>query len=165
MIYSGNWTHRSAWNTYLYNLVANVCVIKKTVMHPRNDDSRRFERNADVIVDRSSWLHCKLPVYTAERWSLATLPWTYPKRNKMAAILQTTCSNVYSWMKIFLFWLQFHYFFSMGQIDNGISLFQVMALCRTGEQALSEPMIASLLVRLWVFKSRCVKPWRLRTSY
>ena len=65
----------------------------------------------------------KLPQYSHEwvpkiaiTWHNNTLIWmsdwlslTNWSRDKMAAIFQTTCSNAFSWMKMFEFWLQFHW--------------------------------------------------------
>ena len=34
--------------------------------------------------------------------------WTQWGRDKMAAIVQTTFSNAFSWMKVYKFWLRFH---------------------------------------------------------
>ena len=42
-------------------------------------------------------------------WSSLKLPLTHWGRDKMAAIFQTTFSNAFSWMKIYEFWLRFHW--------------------------------------------------------
>ena len=55
----------------------------------------------------------------------------------MAAILQTTFSNAFSWMKIAVF---FKYVCN-DPIDNNPALVQMMAWRQTGDKPLSEQMV------------------------
>ena len=58
-------------------------------------------------------------------------------RDKMAAILQTTFSNEFSSVKIFVFWFKFYW--NVG--TNEPTLNPVLAWCRTGDKPLTEPMV------------------------
>ena len=63
--------------------------------------------------------------------------------NKMADILQTTFSNAFSWIRIHIFWFNFHwYFFSADPMNFKPALVQVVVLLRTGENPFHELMIA-----------------------
>ena len=73
---------------------------------------------------------------------------THWGRDKMAAISQTTFSNVFSWMKTYEFRLRFHW--HSFWIHNIPSLVQIMAWRRPGDKPLSEPMMVNLLMH------RCV---------
>ena len=69
---------------------------------------------------------------------------THWGRDKMDAISQTTFPSAFSWMKMFDFWLKFHWSLSRRGINNISSLVQIMAWRRPGGKPLSEPMIISL---------------------
>ena len=57
--------------------------------------------------------------------------------DKMAAISQTIFSDAFLWMKGFVYWLRFHWSFT---IDNNQALVYVMAWRRIDDKPLSEPM-------------------------
>ena len=60
----------------------------------------------------------------------------------MVAIFQTTFtfSSAFSWMKIYKFWLRFHWnLFQKVQLKNIPTLVQIMAWHRPGDKPLSEP--------------------------
>ena len=61
-------------------------------------------------------------------------PWG---REKMAAVFQTTFSNAFSWMKIYIPLK----FVPKGSMTNIPALVQIMAWCRAGDKPLSEPML------------------------
>ena len=67
------------------------------------------------------------------------LPLTHWGREKMAAISQKIFSNAFSWVKSFVFWLEFHW--SLFPIDNKPALVQIMAWGRIGDKSLSEPIL------------------------
>ena len=71
--------------------------------------------------------------------------------DKMAAISQTTFSNVFSWMNMYKFCLSFHWSFFIP------ALVQIMAWCRPGNKPLSEPMMLSLLMHICITRPQCVK--------
>ena len=92
-----------------------------------------------------SWQHIRwrsryLCVSPPTKWT--HLISTYWDRDKIAAISQTTFSNVFSWMKMFEFWLKISLkFLPKGPIDKMAALVQIMAWRRTGDKPLSEPMM------------------------
>ena len=72
---------------------------------------------------------------------------THWGRDKMAAIFHTTYSNAFSWMKMYEFWLRFHWslFLRVKLTNNNIpALVQIMSWCPWGDKPLSEPMMAQL---------------------
>ena len=67
---------------------------------------------------------------------------THWGQDKMAAILQTTFSNAFFLMETFEFQIQFLFKrFPYGQIDKMSALVQMVAWSRTGDKALSDPMM------------------------
>ena len=65
---------------------------------------------------------------------------THLPRDKMAVISQTTFSNTFSWMKMYV--LQFLWsFVPKRPINNIPELFQIMAWRRIGDKPLYEPML------------------------
>ena len=63
----------------------------------------------------------------------------------MAAISQTTFSNIFPWLKVFVFWFDFPFKFVLkGPIDNKLALVQVMAGRRIGDKPLPEPMLIQI---------------------
>ena len=66
-------------------------------------------------------------------------------RDKMAAILQTTFSNAFSWMKVFGFRLIFHW-----NLFPRVQLVQIMAWRHPVDKPLSEPMMVNLLTHICV---------------
>ena len=64
-----------------------------------------------------------------------------PPPDKMAAISQTIFSDAFSWLKSFVFWLNFTEVFPKGPDDNNPVLVQIMAWRRIGDKPLSEPML------------------------
>ena len=68
----------------------------------------------------------------------------------MAAIFQTTFSNVFFLMKMYEFWLKSLKFVPRDQIDNIRALVQIMNWCRLGDKPLSEPMVVSLMAHICV---------------
>ena len=68
--------------------------------------------------------------------------WTHWGLYKMAAILQTSFSNAFSWMKYVCILIQISLkFITKGVIKKKTSLAEVMAWCRTGDKPLPEPMM------------------------
>ena len=80
---------------------------------------------------------------------------THWDRDKMAAISQTTFSNAFPVTKMCEFRLRFH-FFPKGSTNNIPALVQIMAWCRPGDKALSEPMMVSLLTYICVSRPQRV---------
>ena len=65
-------------------------------------------------------------------------------RDKIATISQTTFSNAFSWMKIFVFQFSIRIslkFVPKGPINNKSVLVQVMARRQRGDKPLSEPTL------------------------
>ena len=83
---------------------------------------------------------------------------THWGRDKMAAIIQTTFSSAFSWIKMYEFRLRFHWIFvPKGSINNIPSLVQIMAWRRPGDKPLSEPMMVSLLTHICVTRPQWLK--------
>ena len=60
----------------------------------------------------------------------------------MAAFSQKIFSDAFSWMKGFVFWLKFYWFFSRnGPIDNNAALINIIARRRMGDKQPSGPML------------------------
>ena len=82
----------------------------------------------------------------------------------MAAISQTTLSNVFSWMKMLEFGLKFVRKGPKGPINNIPALFQLMAWRRLGDKPLSEQMMIRLPTHICItrpqwFKSDMCNCW------
>ena len=76
----------------------------------------------------------------------------------MAAIIQTTFSNGFSWVRMYGFRLSFHWSFFLGGTINLIpALAQTMPWCRPGDKPLSEPVVVSLLTRICIARPQWVK--------
>ena len=84
-------------------------------------------------------------------------------RDKMAAIFQTTFSNAFFLMKMFKFWLRFHW--SLFPINNIPALVQIMAWRRPGDKPLSEPMMVSLLTHICVTRPQWVIDLQVAVLY
>ena len=70
---------------------------------------------------------------------------------KMAASLQTSFSNTFPEMKIFIFWFEFILRLAPKRsIDNEPALVHIMAWNRPGDKPLSEPCMVSLLSHIWI---------------
>ena len=91
---------------------------------------------------------------------------THWGQDKMAAIFQTF-SNVFSWMKMYQFWLiSFSLkFVPKGPISNVPALVQIMAWHLPGDKPLSEPMMVSLLTHICVTRPQWVKIWSRICAY
>ena len=77
----------------------------------------------------------------------------------MEAILQMTFSSAFSWMKIFEFWLKFHWsLFLRVQLTIFRALVQIMGWCRPGNKPLSEAVMLSLLMHICVTWPQWIKP-------
>ena len=61
--------------------------------------------------------------------------------DKMGAMFQTTMSNAFSYMKMYKFWLRFHWI--LFPMKNFPALVQMMAWHWPGDKPLSEPMMVS----------------------
>ena len=85
-------------------------------------------------------------------------PLTHWGRDKMDAILQTTCSSAFSWMKMFKFRLKFHWslFLKVQLTCTNPALFQITAWRRPGDTPLSEPMMVSSLMHICVTQPQWV---------
>ena len=93
-----------------------------------------------------AWVHLCHLLFTGAEAALSYWDW-----DKMAANLQTTLSNVFSWMiEISL------RFVPMGPINNIPALVQIMAWRRPGDKPLSEPMMVTLATYLCVTRSKWV---------
>ena len=57
-----------------------------------------------LFTDHESFVRCTLVCWYYRQSTLAH--WC---QDKMAAVFQTTLSNAFSWMKMLLFWLKFHW--------------------------------------------------------
>ena len=71
---------------------------------------------------------------------------THWGQNKMAAIYQTTFSNPFFWIKMFEYWLRFHWSLFL-RVQLAIMV-QIMAWRRPGDKPLSEPMMVTLLTHI-----------------
>ena len=78
---------------------------------------------------------------------------THRGRGKMAAIFQTTFSNAFSWIQMFVFRLTF---VPKGPINNIPVLVQIMAWRRPGDKPLSETVLVSLLTHICVTQPQWV---------
>ena len=72
--------------------------------------------------------------------------WTHWDRDKMAAILQTTFFNTFSWMRISI--KMSLKFVPKGPVKDIPTLIQIMAWRGPGDKPLSEPMMVSLLTHI-----------------
>ena len=81
----------------------------------------------------------------------------------MAAILQTTFSDAFSWMKINEFWpfKSSLKFVPYGPINNIPALVQIMAWCPPGHTPLSEPVMVRLPMHICVTRSQRIKLMQL----
>ena len=80
------------------------------------------------------------------------------RRDIMAAILQTTVSNAFSWMKMCKISIKIYLkFVPGGPINNIPALVQIMAKLRPGYKPLSEPMVIRLLTHICFTCSERVK--------
>ena len=111
-----------------------------------------------LVHPQPQWWQSSGPVYLQDGHL------THCGRNKMAAIFQMTFANTFSWMKMYEFWLKFHWSLFLGvQLTNDIPvLVQIMAWCRPGDKSLSELMMVSLLTHTCVTRPQWIK--RLITS-
>ena len=82
---------------------------------------------------------------------------THWNRAKIDAILQTTFSNGFSWMKMYEFRLTFHWSGPRGPINNIPTLVQIMAWRRPGDKPLSEPMMVRSPTHICVTELNWVK--------
>ena len=77
--------------------------------------------------------------------------------DKMAAIFQTTFSNVISGMKMHEFRLKFHcFYFAKSPFNNITALVQAVAWHQPGDKPLSEPRLVSLPTHLCVNRPQWV---------
>ena len=77
-------------------------------------------------------------------------------QDKMDAISQTTFSSVFSWIKIFEFWLRTLKFVPNVRINNIPALVQIMAWGRTGDKPLSEPVMVNSVTHICVTQPQWV---------
>ena len=75
---------------------------------------------------------------------------THWGRNQITALMQTTFSNAFSWMKMYEFRFKFHWFVPKGLIKNIAALVPIMAWAQPGNNLLSEPMMVRLLTHIYV---------------
>ena len=76
----------------------------------------------------------------------------------MAAISQTTLSNTFSWMKVWLFRLKFHWsLFLRVQLIISQHWFRLMAWRRPGDKPLSEPLTVRLPTHICTTRPQWVK--------
>ena len=80
----------------------------------------------------------------------------------MAAVLQTTVLDTFSWMKMFELRFKISLkFVPKGRINNIPSLVQIMAWRRPGDKPLSEPVTVRLLTHICVIRPQWLnKIWR-----
>ena len=92
------------------------------------------------------WRHWRLSI-----WQFSTLTLTHLPLDKMAAILQTTVSNTFSWMKKFDFWLKFHLsLFLWVQLTITQHMVLIMAWRRAGDKPLFESKMVRLLMHICI---------------
>ena len=81
---------------------------------------------------------------------------THWGRDKMATIFQTMFLNEFSWMKMYVFWLNFHWnLLARDQLTS--TMVHIMAWRRPGNKPLSEPMMVNLLTDIWVTRPQWAK--------
>ena len=83
---------------------------------------------------------------------------THWGRDEMAAISQMTVSNAFSWMKMYEFWLKFHWsVFLSDQLTIFQDWFQIMVWHWSGIKPVSEPMMVRLFTHICVTQPQWVK--------
>ena len=89
---------------------------------------------------------------------------THWVRDKMVNNFLMAFSNALYWMKIYEFWLRFHWsFYPKGPINTIPALVQIMAWSRPGDKPLSGPMMVSLLTHICATRPQWVKWFIART--
>ena len=89
-------------------------------------------------------------------WDCVILNTFRPRQ--MATIFQTTFSNAFSWMKMYEFWLKFHWsLFPRVRLSIFQHWVQIMAWRRPGDKPLSEPMMVRLLTHICITRPQWVK--------
>ena len=87
---------------------------------------------------------------------------THWGQDKMNAISQRTFSSAFSCMKMFELHIKISLkFVPKGPINNIPALVQIMAWRRLGYKPLSEPMMVSLAMHVWVTRPQWVKYWHI----
>ena len=81
---------------------------------------------------------------------------THWGQDKIDTISQTTFSTTFPWLKIFEFWLKFHWNLFLGVLLTIPASVRIMAWRRPGDKPLSEPMIDSLLTHICVIRPQWV---------
>ena len=81
---------------------------------------------------------------------------THRDQDKVAAILQTTSWNAFSWIKMFEFQSKLHWFFPKDPISNIPTIGQIMAWRGPGDKPLSEPMMVKLLTYISVTRPQWI---------
>ena len=90
-------------------------------------------------------------------WTRQENPYlTHWSRDKMAAILQTTFSKAFTWIRMWIP-MKFSMKFAIRGLINNISvLVQIMAWRRQGDKPLSEPMTVSLPTHIYITRFQWV---------
>ena len=107
----------------IYSWVTGTQATRHYPTHQLLVPMRSTRQPAFMSMSTSLWHRYELPRCSLTHWG----------PSNMAAILQTTISNAFSWMKIFEF---------KGTINNTSALIRIMAWHRIGDKSLSEPMVA-----------------------
>ena len=120
-----------------------------------------------VVYIQQPWLSDQVRIANMVGWS-DLQPWLSDSRcplqawlihwgwDKMDAISQTTFSNAFFYMKMWISIKISLKLVSKGPINNIPELVKIMAWCRPGDKPLSEPMIVSLLTHICITQPQWV---------
>ena len=108
--------------------------------------------------NRWSWTRSGVSTWIGDDYRTHPCPNSYSglkllRPRKMAAISQTTFSNAFSLMKIYMIQISLN-FVPKGPINNISALVQVMAWHRLGDKPLAEPIMVSLMTHICVTRSQ-----------
>ena len=110
-----------------------------------------------------AWCRQATSHYLSQCWPRSTSPYgvirpQWVNTLRLRKNFLTTFSNAFSWMKTYKFQLRFHgSFFPKRLINNIPTLVQIRAWCQPGDKPLSEPMMTSLPMHIWVTRLQWVK--------
>ena len=141
---------------YIYNLeVFSAQVIwRKQISLIWNKQPTHYN-HAIYTVRLLNSVSIRLHLQPAQRLT-SKITLTHWGRDKMAVFFQTF-SNTFSWMKMYEFWLTFHWSLFLRAINNIQALVQIMAWRRPGDKPLSEPVIVRLSTHICVTRPQWVK--------
>ena len=115
----------------------------------RSDDTGKDLALALLLTTGSTFLPGRSDILLLTSWG----------RDKIAAILQTAFSNIFSWMKIVVFWFEFSLiFFPKSPINHKPLLVQVMTLCWKTRQTIIWTSDELFYCHIYITRPRWVNP-------